>query len=68
LPHVYRDYSLDSALRLLAQHPLLVVPSRADPNQLLGVLTLADVHKAYGISPERASVDGAGASGVTSSK
>ena len=68
LPHVYRDYSLDTALRLLARHPLLVVPSRADPSQLLGVLTLADVHKAYGISPERASMDGTGGGGVTSSK
>jgi CIC family chloride channel protein len=46
---LYPDLSLDSALRLLGPYPILPVTSRANPNQLLGTLTLEDVHRAYGI-------------------
>lgn len=46
---LYPDLSLDSALRVLATYPILPVSSRANPNLLLGTLTLEDVHKAYGI-------------------
>jgi CBS domain-containing protein len=47
---LYPDLSLDSALRLLANYPVLPVVSRANSNQLLGVITLQDVHSAYGIA------------------
>ena len=50
---LYPDLSLDSALRLLANYPILPVVSRANPNQLLGVITLEDVHGAYGIAPRK---------------
>lgn len=50
---LYPDLSLDSAMRMLANYPILPVSSRANPNLLLGTLTLADVHRAYGI-PELA--------------
>jgi CIC family chloride channel protein len=46
---LYPDLSLDSAMRVLATYPILPVSSRANPNLLLGTLTLEDVHKAYGI-------------------
>jgi CIC family chloride channel protein len=48
-PRLYPDLSLDSALRLLGSQPLLPVASRADPDRLIGVLSLRDVHHAYGI-------------------
>ena len=47
---LYPDLSLDSAMRLLANYPVLPVVSRANSNQLLGIISLADVHKAYGIA------------------
>jgi CIC family chloride channel protein len=50
---LYPDLSLDSALRLLGNYPILPVVSRANSNQLLGVITLSDVHGAYGIAPEK---------------
>jgi CIC family chloride channel protein len=46
---LYPDLSLDSALRLLGPYPILPVTSRANPNRLLGTLTLEDIHRAYGI-------------------
>lgn len=46
---LYPDLSLDSALRLLATYPVIPVVSRANSNQLLGSLTLRDVHAAYGL-------------------
>ncbi len=46
---LYPDLSLDSAMRVLATYPILPVSSRANPNLLLGTLTLEDVHRAYGI-------------------
>jgi CIC family chloride channel protein len=47
---LYPDLSLDSAMRLLGPYPILPVSSRANPNRLLGTLTLNDVHRAYGLS------------------
>jgi hypothetical protein len=47
---LYPDLSLDSALRILGLYPILPVSNRANPNQLLGTLTLDDVHQAYGIT------------------
>lgn len=50
---LYPDLSLDSALRLLATYPVIPVVSRANSNQLLGSLTLSDVHEAYGLPSEK---------------
>ncbi|MDQ2710836.1 MAG: chloride channel protein [Acidobacteriota bacterium] len=46
---LYPDEPLDAALRLLPTEPLIEVVSRLQPDQVLGTLTLEDVHKAYGI-------------------
>jgi predicted transcriptional regulator len=50
-PHLHSDHSLDLALdRLGATHAdLLPVVSRANVHQLLGVVHLQDVLKAYGV-------------------
>lgn len=48
-PRLYPDVALDNALRLVGDHPVLPVSSRANVNQLLGSITLADIHRAYGI-------------------
>lgn len=47
---LYPDLSLDAAMRILAKYPILPVSSRANPNLLLGTLTLDDVHRSYGIA------------------
>jgi CIC family chloride channel protein len=49
---LYRDVSLDSALKVIGGHPVLPVASRANKNELVGTITLADIHKAYGIRAE----------------
>jgi CIC family chloride channel protein len=49
---VYPDQSLDSALRVFESHDALTVVSRKD-RQVLGVLTLDDVLRTYGISRDR---------------
>jgi CIC family chloride channel protein len=49
VPRIYPDVPLDSALRLLGQYPILRVASRDDPTKPIGVISLEDVHKAYGI-------------------
>ena len=41
-----------TALRLLAVQPSVAVVSRLRPDDVLGVLTLEDVHRAYGIGEE----------------
>lgn len=51
LPRLYMDLSLDEALRKLSKVPILPIVSRARPDQLLGSITLNDVHKAFGIKP-----------------
>ena len=50
VPLVYPDLPLDSAMRLLGAWPLLPIGDRRSPGKLSGVLTLADVERAYGIS------------------
>ncbi|MBK9168452.1 MAG: chloride channel protein [Bryobacterales bacterium] len=52
LPRVYPDLALDSALRQFGPYPALPVCSRAHPDQLLGVLTLEGIHRAYGIGQQ----------------
>jgi CIC family chloride channel protein len=47
---LHPDESLDTALRRLAHYPVLPVVSRRDAERLVGALTLADVHRAYGIA------------------
>ncbi|MBV9295228.1 MAG: chloride channel protein, partial [Acidobacteriaceae bacterium] len=46
---LYPDEPLDAALRLLAVQPRIQVVSRLRPNEVIGTLTLEDVHRAYGI-------------------
>jgi CIC family chloride channel protein len=47
LPYVHKDFTLDVALRLIAARPLVPVVHRANFQQLLGVLSLDDVMRAY---------------------
>ncbi|HXD74988.1 MAG TPA: chloride channel protein, partial [Vicinamibacterales bacterium] len=42
-PYLYRDQSMESALRVLRRHPVVPVVHRADPSRLVGMLTLEDV-------------------------
>lgn len=49
---LHPDQPLDAALRRLAVHPLVPVVSRVDPDRVLGVVTLSDVHRAYGVRVE----------------
>jgi CIC family chloride channel protein len=47
IPFLHPDHPLDTALRLMGQWPLLPVVHRANLQQLLGVLSLQDVMRAY---------------------
>jgi CIC family chloride channel protein len=47
---LFPDEPLDAALRLLSVQPIIQVVSRLRPDEVLGTLTLDDVHRAYGIS------------------
>jgi CIC family chloride channel protein len=47
LPIIFRDQSLEDALHALGDWPILVVVSRADLSSLEGVLTLADILRAF---------------------
>ncbi len=49
VPRLYPDQAVDVALRYLGAYPLLPVVNRAHPDQLEGVITLEDIHRAYGI-------------------
>ena len=51
---LFPDEPLDAALRLLSVQSRVQVVSRLQPDQVLGTLTLEDVHKAYGIVDEEA--------------
>ncbi len=51
-PRLYRDIALDNALKLVGGHPMLPVVSRANVNELVGTLTLADIHRVYGITKQ----------------
>jgi len=46
---LYPDEPVDAALRLLALQRSLQVVSRLQPDEVLGTLSLDDVHRAYGI-------------------
>jgi chloride channel protein, CIC family len=52
-PPVYPDLPLDAALRLFGAHPVLPVVSRRETTRLLGMLTVDDVLRAYGITGGR---------------
>jgi len=47
LPYLHPDHPLDTALRLMDEWPLLPVVHRANTQQLLGVVSLPDVMRAY---------------------
>ena len=47
---LYPDEPLDAALRLLSLQESVQVISRMKPDDVLGTLTLEDVHRAYGIT------------------
>jgi CIC family chloride channel protein len=47
VPFLHPDHPLDTALRLIGQWPLLPVVHRANVQQLLGVVSLDDVMRAY---------------------
>ncbi len=47
LPVLHPDHPLDTALRLMGEWPLLPVVHRANTQQLLGVVSLNDVMRAY---------------------
>jgi CIC family chloride channel protein len=47
LPYVHPDTTLDAALRIIGQSQLVPVVHRADYQQLLGVLSLDDIVRAY---------------------
>lgn len=52
VPRLYPDYALDSALPMMRGNRVLPVASRANQNQLIGTLTLADIHHAFGIDAQ----------------
>ena len=52
---LYPDEPLDAALRVLSSEPEVQVISRLEPDKVLGTVTLADIHRAYGIHSERLS-------------
>jgi CIC family chloride channel protein len=47
LPYVHQDFTLDTALRIIGQWPLIPVVHRADFGNLVGVLALEDIMRAY---------------------
>jgi CIC family chloride channel protein len=47
---LFPDETLDAALRLLAVQPEIQVVSRLQSEKVLGVLTLNDVYRAYGLT------------------
>ncbi len=47
IPYVHPDFTLDTALRIIDQWPLVPVVHRANYQQLLGVLSLDDIVRAY---------------------
>jgi CBS domain-containing protein len=49
LPRLYRDLTLDAALKLLHGNPFLPVSSRRRPFRLIGTVALEDIHRAYGV-------------------
>ena len=46
-PILHPDHPLDMAMRSIYEWPVLPVVHRADVNCLVGVLTMADIQRAY---------------------
>ena len=55
---LYPDEPLDAALRMLSTEPQIEIVSRLHPNEVLGTLTLKDVHRAYGLKDYNANKAG----------
>jgi hypothetical protein len=53
---LFPDEPLDAALRLLAVRARIQVVSRMRPDEVIGTLSLHDVHEAYGIRDEHTPV------------
>jgi chloride channel protein, CIC family len=47
IPYLHPDHPLDTALRLIGEWPILPVVHRANVQQLLGILSVQDVVRAY---------------------
>lgn len=56
---LFPDEPLDAALRLLAVRPRIQVVSRLHADEVIGTLTLEDVHRAYGIAENQGGISGA---------
>ena len=52
-PRLYPDVALDNVLRVIGGQPILPVVSRANKNELVGTITLDDIHRRYGIAPRQ---------------
>ncbi len=52
-PRLYPDIELANALKMIGGYPVLPVASRANINELVGTLTLEDIHRAYGIRADQ---------------
>ena len=63
---LFPDEPLDAALRLLAAQKHIQVISRLKPDNVLGVLTIEDVHRAYGIQIKTESREQPVTSGIVS--
>lgn len=59
VPRLYPDMAVDTAMKILARHRMLPVTSRANPDALLGTVTLDDILRSYGhrIKPESGGPD-----------
>ncbi|HLH01252.1 MAG TPA: chloride channel protein [Bryobacteraceae bacterium] len=58
---LYPDEPLDAALRVLSTEQQIEVVSRLHPHEVLGTLTLHDVHRAYGLNDDHPEKPGASA-------
>jgi CIC family chloride channel protein len=47
IPYVHPDFALDTALRIIGQWPIVPVVHRANVEELLGVVSLEDIVRAY---------------------
>jgi CBS domain-containing protein len=58
VPHVHPDHPLEIALRRIGDWPLLPVVHRADPQSLIGILSLSDILRCYSGGPARSLEEG----------
>jgi chloride channel protein, CIC family len=56
VPRLYPDLSLDAALARFGSRPALPVVRRNNPDQLVGALTIEDIHRAFGIGVPPAAI------------